>query len=402
MDSSSFSDIKRTYPDAELLPVNGSTCECYRVKLYGKFHFMKRLKPELRTDPRYVSALQKEFETGYRLDHPHLVRYVSKGEDYLLTEYIDGENLKAFAISHPDYFKSRKNADRILSQLLDVVNYLHQHQIVHLDLKPENIIVTRIGHEVKLTDLGYCYTDTYTDTMGRTDKYAAPEQLSNNLVDARTDIYAIGKILQTLPCAHIYNKVIARCTADDPANRYQTVEELQNALHTSSRLLLTGLALLLVILMFLGGYFIFYQQESLVAPQPELQPKSVEQPSSPTPEIQDSVMSVKPAIPQTNHIVSPEKPAPRSTSEQLKADIAAAVLPKFNATMGALPDSVKPGSEQWAQAGWALEHELSNTLQELILSHQDIPMQTIAQEYNSYLQSLITLKFNQNSKVSTP
>ena len=402
MDSSSFSDIKQTYPDAELLPVSGSTCECYRVKLYGKFHFMKRLKPELRTDPRYVSALQKEFETGYRLDHPHLVRYVSKGEDYLLTEYIDGENLKAFAISHPDYFKSRKNADRILSQLLDVVNYLHQHQIVHLDLKPENIIVTRIGHEVKLTDLGYCYTDTYTDTMGRTDKYAAPEQLSNNLVDARTDIYAIGKILQTLPCAHIYNKVIARCTADDPANRYQTVEELQNALHTSSRLLLTGLALLLVILMFLGGRFIFSQHEPQVAPQLQLQPKPIEHPSSPISGSQDSVMSVKSANPQIKHNVSPEKPAPRSTSEQLKADIAAAVLPKFKATMGALPDSVKPGSEQWAQAGWALEHELSNTLQELILSHQDIPMQTIAQEYNSYLQSLITLKFNQNSKVSTP
>lgn len=402
MDSSSFSDIKQTYPDAELLPVSGSTCDCYRVKLYGKFHFMKRLKPELRTDPRYVSALQKEFETGYRLDHPHLVRYVSKGEDYLLTEYIDGENLKAFAISHPDYFKSRKNTDRLLSQLLDVVNYLHLHQIVHLDLKPENIIVTRIGHEVKLTDLGYCYTDTYTDTMGRTDKYAAPEQLSNNLVDARTDIYAIGKILQTLPCAHIYNKVIARCTADDPSKRYQTVEELQNTLHTSSRLLLSGLTLLLIILMFLGGYFIFSRHEPQVAPQPELQPKLVEQPLSTTPEIEDSVTPIKSATPQTKHIVSPEKPAPRSTTEQLKADIAAAVLPKFKATMGTLPDSVKPGSEQWAQAGWALEKELSNTLQELILSHQDIPMQTVAQEYNSYLQSLITLKFNQNSKVSTP
>ena len=113
-------------------------------------------------------------------------------------------------------------------------------------------------------------------------------------------------------------------------------------------------------------------------------------------------MSVKSANPQIKHNVSPEKPAPRSTSEQLKADIAAAVLPKFNATMGALPDSVKPGSEQWAQAGWALEHELTNTLQELILSHQDIPLQTIAQEYNSYLQSLITLKFNQSSKVPTP
>ena len=402
MDSSSFSNFQPTFPDTELLTVGGSTCDCYRVKLYGKFHFMKRLKPELRTDPRYVSALQKEFETGYRLDHPHLVRYVLKGDDYLLTEYIDGENLKTFAINHPDYFKSRKNTNRILSQLLDVVNYLHQHQIVHLDLKPENIIITRIGHDVKLTDLGYCYTDTYTDTMGYTDHYAAPEQLTNHQVDVRTDIYAIGKILQTLPCAHIYNKVIAHCTAEDPSKRYQTVEELQNALHTSSRLLLTGLALLLIILMFLGARFFFSQQESRVAPQLEPQTKPVEEPLSITSESQDSVTYVKPATPKTKHDVSPEKPAPRSTSEQLKANIAAAVLPKFQATMGALPDSVKPGSEQWAQAGWALEKELSNTLQELILSHQDIPMQTVAQEYNSYLQSLITLKFNQNSKVPTP
>ena len=231
MDTSSISDIQQTYPDAELLPVGGSTCDCYRVRLYGKLHFLKRLKPELRTNPRYVAALKKEFETGYNLEHPHLVRYASVGDDSLLTEYVDGETLTQFATSHPDYFRIRKNTDRFLSQLLDVVGYLHQHQIVHLDLKPSNILITRIDHSVKLVDLGYCYTDTYTDTMGRTDKYAAPEQLDGSgSVDARTDIFAIGRILQTLPCAHKNNKVIARCTAESPSNRYQTIEELQKAL----------------------------------------------------------------------------------------------------------------------------------------------------------------------------
>ena len=155
MESSEFSDIQQTFPDAELLPVGGSTCDCYRVKLYGKLHFMKRLKPELRTDPRYVSALQKEFETGYPLDHPHLVRYVSKGDDYLMTEYVDGLTLGTFVEENPAYFKSVQNANHFLSQLLEVVGYLHQHQIVHLDLKPNNILITRIGHDVKLADLGY-------------------------------------------------------------------------------------------------------------------------------------------------------------------------------------------------------------------------------------------------------
>ena len=256
MDTSSFSDIQQTYPDAELLPVGVSTCDCYRVRLYGKLHFLKRLKPELRTNPRYVAALKKEFETGYNLEHPHLVRYASVGDDSLLTEYVDGETLTQFATSHPDYFRIRKNTDRFLSQLLDVVGYLHQHQIVHLDLKPSNILITRIDHSVKLVDLGYCYTDTYTDTMGRTDKYAAPEQLDGSgSVDARTDIFAIGRILQTLPCAHKNNKVIARCTAESPSNRYQTIEELQKALIKKGHrwwvwLPLIPLAMLLLIMFF--------------------------------------------------------------------------------------------------------------------------------------------------------
>lgn len=245
MDSSSFSDKQLSFPDAELLPVSGSTCDCYRVRYYGKLHFLKQLKSELRTDPRYVSALHKEFETGFRLDHPHLVRYVEKGDDYLLTEYVDGETLKQFTESHPDFFKNRKNINQFLTQLLDVVGYLHQHQIVHLDLKPDNILITRIGQNVKLTDLGFCYSDVFTDTMGRTDQYAAPEQLQGKKVDARTDIYAIGKILETLHLPYIYNKVVKRCTQSEPANRYQTTEEMLQALTRNSKLYRMVLAIMI-------------------------------------------------------------------------------------------------------------------------------------------------------------
>lgn len=395
MDTSSFSDIHHTYPDAELLSVGGSTCDCYRVKLYGKFHFMKRLKPELRTDPKYVSALQKEFEIGYCLEHPHLVRYLSKGDDYLMSEYIDGEDLMAFINNHPDYFKSRKNVDRLIYQLLDVVGYLHQHQIVHLDLKPANILITRIGYEVKLTDLGYCYTDTYADTMGRTDKYAAPEQLdATSRVDARTDIYAIGKILQTLPRSYKYNKVIARCTASDLSKRYQNIEELKKALKHSSFPLTVAIVIPLLIVMFLGLYL---SQNQATQPSPSDDDSIPSISSVKTRETQDSFSSDKP---ENSKIVSPSKCRTLTSSEQLKKDIEAAVLPKFNATMGALPDSVTPGTDTWVQAAWAFERELSNTLQDLILAHQDVPMQTVAQEFSAYVQSLITLKANQQS--STP
>jgi serine/threonine protein kinase len=178
-----------------------------------------------------------------------------------MMEYVDGLTLGAFVEENPAYFKSVQNANRFLTQLLEVVGYLHQHQIVHLDLKPSNILITRIGHDVKLADLGYCYTDTYTDTMGRTDKYAAPEQIHGEQVDARTDIYAIGKLMESLPCHHINNKVIARCTAPSPSNRYQTIEELQNALKPSAHFKLIVMGLLLISMVLLGGYLMTRNHE---------------------------------------------------------------------------------------------------------------------------------------------
>ena len=255
METSSFSDIQQIFPDAERLTVNSSTADCYRVRLYGKLHFLKRLKPELRDDPRYQAAMHKEFEVGYNLDHPHLVRYLSHGDDYLTTEYVDGETLGKFISTNPDYFRSQKNTRRFLSQLLDVVGYLHQNQIVHLDLKPDNILITRIGHNVKLMDLGYSYTDSFTDTTGRTDKYAAPEQLQGKPVDVRTDIYAIGRILQSLPCAGSYKNIIKHCIAQDPDKRFQTIDEIRRRIQTAAPvrriLLYAGIAFLLVLLAFL-------------------------------------------------------------------------------------------------------------------------------------------------------
>ena len=348
MDFSSFSDTQPAYPEAELLTVGGSTCDCYRVKLYGKFHFMKRLKPELRTDPRYVSAMQKEFETGYRLEHPHLVRYVSKGDDYLLTEYVDGENLRTFTDSHPDYFKSRKNADRFMRQLLDVVGYLHQHQVVHLDLKPDNILITRIGYDVKLTDLGYCYTDTYTDTMGRTDKYAAPEQLNGlSKVDARTDIYAIGKILQTLPCAHIYNKIIARCTAEDPSKRYQTVDDLSKAINTPNYR--KWLWLLPLLLMVAIGLYLYWPRTISVAPSTTTTTISSSKDSvaAKTDTVAPPTLSEPEPISESKQEVASQPPVPAAPPEEeatsdtlsLRQELQHRIAPLYQKALGSYNDS---------------------------------------------------------------
>ena len=234
MESSQFTDCQPWLETAEPMDSQGATCDTFRVKLYGKLHFLKRLKPELAGDIRYQEALRKEFETGYRLEHPSLVRYISMGDDGILTEYVDGETVTQRLATQPDYFRSKKNTDKFIRQLIDVVGYLHSHQVLHLDLKPDNILLTHIGSDVKLIDLGFCYTDTFADTQGHTSTYAAPEQLSGDAVDVRTDIYAIGRIIGTLPLHAKYNKVIARCTANNPADRYQTIEELQHALSSRS------------------------------------------------------------------------------------------------------------------------------------------------------------------------
>lgn len=225
-ESSQFTNQQLADGGFERLECQGATSETYCVKLYGKLHFVKRLKAEHVNDVRYQEAFQKEFETGYRLEHQGLPRYISKTDDGILMEYVDGETLTERMTRNPSYF-SQKNTKKFILQLLDVVSYLHAHQVLHLDLKPDNILLTRIDSDVKLIDLGCCYTDTFIDTQGHTKGYAAPEQLHGGVTDERTDIYAIGKILEQIPGLQIYNKVIARCTADNPAERYQTLGQLQ-------------------------------------------------------------------------------------------------------------------------------------------------------------------------------
>ena len=270
MESSQFSNSPSRYEGMEPMATQGATCNTYRMKLYGKLHFLKRLKPEYAGDIRYREALRKEFETGYRLEHPNMVRYVSLDETSILMEYVDGETLSQRLASQPDYFLNRKNTDKFLRQLLAVVSYLHSHQVLHLDLKPDNILLTHINNDVKLIDLGCCYTDAFPDTTGHTDAFAAPEQLTNGVIDVRTDIYAIGRILECIPGHHKYNKVIARCTAPDPAARYQTISDLQDALSARRTHFFWPVLMLLVVVMSIG-YFMFTSKQQQAAEVAESQ-----------------------------------------------------------------------------------------------------------------------------------
>ena len=401
MDFSEFSDKQSRFEAIEQVMRQGATCDTYRVKLYGKLHFLKRLKAEHANDIRYQEAFRKEFETGYRLEHPNLVRYISFSDDGILMEYIDGETLTERIANHPEYFQNKKNTDKLIRQLLDVVDYLHQHQVLHLDLKPDNILLTRINDDVKLIDLGCGYTDTFTDTQGHTNAFSAPEQLQGEAVDERTDIFAIGKILSLFPNANKYNKVIARCIAENPHDRYQSIEEVKKDLDGYShqkRFLFAFISLLIVaaiVVYFLLSQGNTPQQEQSLTP---VDTASVRVVDTTTVAPISTLPSQKDKQPQKVSSTPSVSTSKKSSIENLKADISRAVLPKFNATLGGLPDSVSPGSEAWARAGWALEKSLRNTLPDLIKTYSDIPMEQVAQEYNTYLQALITTKYHQAMK----
>ena len=273
MDNSSFGISQKQFQGIKKLPSQGATCDSYLVKLYGKLFFLKRLKAPLATDPRYVSAFKKEFETGCALEHPNLARYSNLDYDdngiYMLIDYIEGDTLAEALEKQPEMFQDGEVLRKFISQVLDCLQYLHSKQILHLDLKPENILLTRIGGDVKIIDLGFCYSDCYSDTQGNTRDFAAPEQLiSGGLADERTDIFAFGKVLEyiskhsTLPLPAKYQKIIDICIAHDKDERPRDVRKLSDMLNPKRSYFSFISFTILLLVAFFFYYFYFTNEKT--------------------------------------------------------------------------------------------------------------------------------------------
>ena len=138
---------KELVSTSELEPLNelaGSTCLLYRLRIGGRRLLLKQLKPELTGNPRLVEAFHKEFATGQTLHHLNLVEYKEIHESaeglYILMEYVDGDTLSQRMLLHPEYFADPKHLLKFFTQLLSCLQCLHQHQGLHLDIKPDNIL----------------------------------------------------------------------------------------------------------------------------------------------------------------------------------------------------------------------------------------------------------------------
>lgn len=167
--------------------------------------------------------------------------YCEKNICVVLADFVSGKNLQEKLEEKGKL--SYAEAMNYLAQILEGLAEIHRYHIIHRDLKPENILISTDG-VIKLLDFGiarFQKENKSKDTMILgTVGYASPEQFGFQQTDVRTDIYAVGILLNKMLTGKMpheglvedkrLRKIIEKCTEIDPKNRYMSVEELKKAL----------------------------------------------------------------------------------------------------------------------------------------------------------------------------
>ena len=226
--------------------------ELHKAKRYGKWYVIKSLTDKEKDNPRYQSLLEKEFDIAIQLSHQNVVQTVTF-EDIpqlglcIVQEFIDG-------VTWNDFFSknniSKKETFRIIGELCDALTYIHNKQIVHRDIKPNNILITRDGHHVKLIDFGLADKDDFDilkEPAGTT-AFASPEQQKRNKIDNRSDIYALGKIIQDVSYQSLkIRKIIKKCLEENPEKRFRSALDVKKKLNSKTNIIIFVTTLLITI-----------------------------------------------------------------------------------------------------------------------------------------------------------
>jgi eukaryotic-like serine/threonine-protein kinase len=252
----------------------GGMAEVYRARdiRLDRIVAVKTLREDLARDQTFQARFRREAQSAASLNHPSIVAVYDTGEDmlgptpvpYIVMEYVDGRTLRD--LLREDRRLLPERAMEITDGVLRALDYSHRNGIVHRDIKPGNVMLTRAG-DVKVMDFGIARavsdaqaTMTQTAQVIGTAQYLSPEQARGERVDARSDLYSTGCLLYELltgrppftgdsPVAIAYQHVrenpippsrvdpeipawadaiVLKAMAKDPADRYQSAGEMRN------------------------------------------------------------------------------------------------------------------------------------------------------------------------------
>jgi len=232
---------------------------------------VKVLRADLARDPSFYLRFRREAQNAAALNHPAIVAVYDTGEavtsrgplPYIVMEYVDGVTLRD--IVHTDGPMPPRRALEVIADACQALNFSHQHGIVHRDVKPANIMISKAG-AVKVMDFGIARAladsgnnVTQTAAVIGTAQYLSPEQARGESVDARSDVYSLGCVLYEMltgeppfvgdsPVAVAYqhvredpvppsqrhpgispelDAVVLKALTKNPDNRYQTAAEMR-------------------------------------------------------------------------------------------------------------------------------------------------------------------------------
>ncbi len=165
---------------------------------------VKILAAELATDAGFLNRFQREIEALSQLSHPHIVQFIESGNDagkyYYVMEYVAGKSLEEIVEDHGRL--GWRETLEIALQVCPALKHVHDHGIIHRDLKLSNILVRDDGI-VKLTDFGIAkvFSNSHLTQTGGvvgTAEYLSPEQAMGKPVTKKSDIYSLGVVLYCL------------------------------------------------------------------------------------------------------------------------------------------------------------------------------------------------------------
>ena len=237
----------------------------YKSSRHRRIVAIKCVRPEFRDNPLYWDMLRKEYEIGHSLNHPNIREYYALDNDpelgiCLEMEWVDGDSLDQLL---PECRRNAELRDKIARQILDAVRFMHLKQVIHRDLKPGNILVTRNGQNVKLIDFSLSDSDSHLVLKGNagTARYASPEQKECGPADFRSDIFSIGVILSEMSDSRRYRNVSRKCMRPDKGSRYPDIDRLEAALFPSSYHGLGLIAAAVIIALAVSALWMFSREE---------------------------------------------------------------------------------------------------------------------------------------------